>query len=124
VNTNLYALRDRLLNYYMQPFAAPTDQDAQAAISFNINAKEIRDAVSQAPHHFEVWRLAKIEEGDIYPSKEFLCDCSSLVRNSIRDDLAGSQRAAGATEPNEGNPRSAPSARGAENRPVPHPAQG
>jgi len=125
MKSHMYSIRDRLLNFYMRPFTAPTDQEAQAAIAFNINSEEIRDAVTQAPHHFELWKIATIEEnGDVVPAKEFLCECSSLIRTRVREGLAGGERTQRPTDPNERGSGSAPRAQGAENRPVPDSAQG
>lgn len=82
---NIYAIRDRLIDYYMQPFVGPDDKNVLAAVARTINQGEMTSDIAQAPHHFEVWRLGRVtEDGHIDVSKEFLADCSSLVRGGIR----------------------------------------
>lgn len=83
---NIYAIRDRMIDYFIQPFAAPGDHEVLAAIAGRINQPGDTDAITQAPHHFEIWRVAKFNQdtGHLEVSKEFLADCSSLVRGSVR----------------------------------------
>lgn len=82
---NIYAIRDRLIDYYMNPFAGPGDKEVLAAISLQING-ETNSAISQAPHHFEIWRLGKVEEdGHLTAQKELLADCSTLFRGNLRE---------------------------------------
>lgn len=77
----LYAIRDRLVDYFMTPFAAHEDQGVLNSIANLVSNEESNDPVKQAPHHFEIWRLADIDnQGHIYTSREFLADCSTLVR--------------------------------------------
>lgn len=81
----LYAVKDRLIDYFMQPFAAHDDKDVLTAFANLINIGNTNDAIAQAPHHFEIWRIAEVtEQGDIVASKEFLAECSSLIRSSLR----------------------------------------
>lgn len=81
----IYAIRDRLLDYYMQPFAGPDDKPVLASIAKMINAQGEQSDIAQAPHHFEVWELGTIdEEGHINPTRKLLADCNSLVRPSLR----------------------------------------
>lgn len=88
----IYAVRDRMLNYYMQPFAGPGDKEVLAAISAQVNNGDAV-GIAAAPHHYEIWRLADIsEEGHVQESREFIADCSSLIR-------AGHKKAPVATEP-------------------------
>lgn len=85
----IYAIKDRLLNYYMAPFAAPDDKQVLAAISATVNnyAGLETNAINQAPHHFEVWKIGEVDdEGNICPSKDYLADCASLVRPGLRRD--------------------------------------
>lgn len=86
--SKLYAIRDRLLDYYMPPFVGPTDVQVLAAIAESVNNEENRHALAKTPQHFEVWRLAEINEhdGTVETSKELITDCSSLVRPSVRRD--------------------------------------
>lgn len=83
----IYALRDRLLDYFLVPFVAPSDNDVKAALAQRINTTrgDIEDALIQAPHHFELWQLGGVEEdGNIVPKLDFLADCSSLIRRGVR----------------------------------------
>lgn len=93
---NIYALRDRLVGYYLQPFCAPDDNNVKAALANIVNQGE-KDAISQAPHHFEIWRLGKVtEEGDLVPGKEYVCGCQDLIRNTPNAEfLRGSVRERG-----------------------------
>ncbi|QCQ85021.1 nonstructural protein [Blackfly microvirus SF02] len=81
----IYAVRDRLIDYFQQPFAAPGDKEVLTAISAAVNTEGNDNAIAQAPHHYEVWRLGEVDDqGHINASKEFLADVSSLVRRNIR----------------------------------------
>jgi len=79
---NIYAIRDRLLNYYQAPFAAHTDQDVLHALTVRINTDQGRhDLVQKAPHHFEIWKLGSVQEdGHLIGRPEFLADLSTLIR--------------------------------------------
>lgn len=77
---NIYAIRDRLIDYYMDPFVAPNDHNVKASVSNVVTNPESTNAISQAPHHFEIWRIGKVEEGHVVPDREYIADCSSLVR--------------------------------------------
>jgi len=57
----LYALRDRLLDYYKQPFLGPGDKTVMASLANMINNEGDSDFV-QAPHHFELWTLAEVRK--------------------------------------------------------------
>lgn len=77
----IYAVRDRMIDYFLTPFAAPNDQEVMASLSNEINRPDNINAIAQAPHHFELYLLGEIDEnGTIFPKKELICDCSSLVR--------------------------------------------
>lgn len=78
----LYALRDRLLNYYLQPFVAPNDNAVKASLAMTIAQGGDNNAISQAPHHFELWVVAEIDEQDLRlaPIHQLLCDCHALIR--------------------------------------------
>lgn len=97
---NIYALRDRLIDYYLTPFAAPTDKDVLAAIAAAINNGENRDAIAQAPHHFEIWKLATIDDdGHIKEARELLADCASLIRTDLRKSSPELTRAGESGDP-------------------------
>lgn len=82
----LYAIRDRLLDYFLQPFIGPSDNQVKSAVADNINNEESNHAISQAPNQFELWRLAEIDEktGQVGGEREYICDCTSLIRPNIR----------------------------------------
>jgi len=77
----IYAIRDRLLDHLMQPFVAPNDKVVLASISEAINNPENKHAISQAPHHYEIYKLGEVQEdGTIVPKMEFISEASSLIR--------------------------------------------
>jgi len=81
---NIYAVRDRLIDYYLHPFAAHTDKEVMGALATAINREGNMDAIAQAPHHFEIWKIGIIiENGNIQPCKELLGTADSLVRPSV-----------------------------------------
>lgn len=88
---NLYAIRDRLIGYFMRPFPAETNFGVLAAISKAINDEDNNDALAKTPHHFEIWKLGEFNEetGKLTSQPEFLADCTSLVREGIRPGRAG-----------------------------------
>lgn len=105
----IYALRDRLIDYYLRPFTAPDDKEVLASLATTINSGEGTSAIQNAPHHFEIWRLGSItEEGDCRPGKELIADCSSLVRDGVRktthDGAAALRGAQGGERPTAGRP--------------------
>lgn len=82
----IYAIKDRLIDYFLTPFAAPGDKEVMASVAATINRPGNNDAIAQAPHHFEVWSLGHVtEDGHLVPEREFLGDCSSLVRRGVRE---------------------------------------
>lgn len=91
----LYAVRDRLIGYFLQPFPAHTDKDVLASCANAINREDNRDPIAQTPHHFEIWKLAEIndETGKVTGDPELLADCSSLVRGGIRETHGQDARA-------------------------------
>jgi len=85
----IYAIRDRLIDYYMQPFLGPDDKNVLASVARLINQGEITSDIAQAPHHFEVWGLGEVQEdGTITAHRELLADCSSLIRTGLRESPA------------------------------------
>jgi len=82
---NIYSIRDRLLDYYGNPFMGPSNNAVLAAVATNINSPESKSDYAQAPQHFEVWKLGEINEnGDVKADKELLADCNSLIRPGVR----------------------------------------
>lgn len=81
----IFAIRDRLLDYFMTPFAAPESKAVMASLSNMINNPETADAIAQAPHHYEIWQLGVVnEDGHITAEQTLICDCASLVRERVR----------------------------------------
>jgi len=124
---NIYAIRDRLIAYYLHPFAASNDKEVLAAVATTINREGNPDAIAQAPHHFELWELGIIddEEGQITPTRRLVCDCASLIRVGVRPrrEREGAQ-AAEATGADPQVPGGTRYAGRAPNGSIPHPAQG
>lgn len=85
MSLKLYAIRDRLIGYFMQPFPGPSDHQVKAAVATNVNNGGDH-AINQAPHQFELWRLAGIDEetGKVTGDPEYLCELASLIRGSVR----------------------------------------
>lgn len=80
MNMYIYAIRDRLLDYFQTPFVAPGDNEVKASVSQAIMG-ENQSAIAQTPHHFEVWKIAEVDdEGYINPIRELVCDVSALIR--------------------------------------------
>lgn len=94
----IYALKDRLIDYFMQPFIGPDDKNVLASVARLVNQGDVTSDITQAPHQFEVWSLGYIaEDGHIVPEKTYLADCSSLIRAGLRNELHA--RTAQAHEP-------------------------
>lgn len=89
----MYAVRDRLVDYFLQPFFAPSDAQALSAVAMTVNDQESKHAITLHPEHFEVWRLAELDEntGQIGGNREFLQDAASLFRGDVWE--AGDPRA-------------------------------
>lgn len=107
----IYSIRDRLLNYFMQPFFGPTDNQVLASLAEVINSEESKHAFSKTPQHFEVWRLGEVlETGKVREDQEFLIDASGLVRPNLREagiggDHQGTRAAQGGPTAYRGTPR-------------------
>lgn len=105
----IYAIRDRLIDYFMVPFAAQDDKSVLAAISRTINKGTNNDDISAHPQHFEVWLLGEVDQdGNITPRKEILSPCSLLVRGDLRKIGATAQGGGethGAAQESEGASR-------------------
>lgn len=118
---NIYAIKDRLIDYYMPPFLAPSDKEALAAIANVVNDFERSHAITKTPRHFEIWRLAYIEEtGEVKGPKELLADCSSLIRGDIRpgdEGRPGTRQGAIESGP-RGGPPSGPGGHSSAQTPV------
>lgn len=82
----IYAIRDRLIDYWMQPFAAPEHKAVQQALARQVNDGPETSDIAQAPHQFELHQLGFVtEDGHLSPEREFICDLSSLIRPGLRN---------------------------------------
>lgn len=85
----VYAIRDRMLDFYMCPFPGNSDKEVLASVARLINSGESQDAIAKAPQHFEIWRLCEITEtGEINVQRELLADAVSLVRSPSGESVA------------------------------------
>lgn len=85
----VYAIKDRLIDYFMQPFIGPDDKNVLASVARLVNQGEVTSDIAQAPHQFEVWKLGEVQEdGTLIAQREYLADCSSLLRGGIRGAAA------------------------------------
>lgn len=76
-----------MLNYFLRPFVADSNFQVMASLTEAINSDK-ETTIQAAPHHFELWCLAEIDEetGRVTGKPEFLQDCAGLVRNRVRTD--------------------------------------
>lgn len=87
---NIYAVRDRLIDYYQTPFTGPGDNEVKAALARMINHGETTSDIAQAPQHFELWHLGKVtDEGQLIAERYLVCDADSLVRTGVRRSTDG-----------------------------------
>lgn len=118
----IYAIRDRLIDYFMQPFVGPDDKNVLASVARLVNQGEITSDITQAPHHFEVWQLGEVQEdGTVVAHKELLADCASLVRDVRNRTDAGANKTHGLENGSYRPPRSAGGATGTDTGPLPGP---
>lgn len=91
---NIYAIKDILIDYYLQPFAGENDKEVMAAVAAVVNNQGNMDAIAQSPHHFEIWRIGKVdEEGHLTPDRELVAPVHSLVRGRVREIAPDESRA-------------------------------
>lgn len=108
---NIYAIRDKLIDYFMQPFMGPSDKEVLAAVAISVNNPDSKEPIHHAPHHFEIWRLGKIDQetGEVIRDGEFIADAASLVRGSHGEGTAaGSDEVHPATGGSQRPPQRAP----------------
>lgn len=80
----IFAIRDRIMNYFDAPFVAHTTNQVKGAIS-NELAKGEKIDWAQAPHHFELYELGEIDDqGNIKVEKQLITSLDSLIRPSVR----------------------------------------
>lgn len=77
----IYAIYDRMIGYYQQPFIAHNDKHVLAALATTINSEDPQNAIAQAPHQFDLYEIATIEEDlEIKAEKKFITTLDSLNR--------------------------------------------
>jgi len=97
-----------MLDYFQDPFVAPNDYNVMASVANVINNSEVQSAIAQAPHHFEIWRIATVDDqGHIHESRDFIADASSLVRTGREPPESGTPTAAGIPLARTGGPTEA-----------------
>lgn len=80
----LFAIRDRLLDYFQNPVAFDQAQHVQRNLATTINNPEMVNEITQAPDHFELWQIAEVDDqGHVVEKRELICNCSSLIRNGV-----------------------------------------
>lgn len=123
MTVQIYAIRDRLIDYFMQPFVGPDDKSVLASVARLINQGEITSDIAQAPHHFEVWKLGEVtEEGNLCPDRQLLADCSSLIRADLRTNrIRGTTTAPNAESGSQTAPDGITGGNGAHHGSLPHP---
>ena len=78
----LFAIRDRMLDYFQAPVAVTREQDFFQAVSRNVNGEG--NELAQAPDHYEIWQVAEIDDqGHITAKREFIGNCSRYIRNGV-----------------------------------------
>lgn len=102
----IYAVRDRLIDYFLKPFIADSDKQVLASASEAINREDNRDPIAQTPSHFEIWRLGEIDEntGNVKATPELLADATSLIRPGIRERRDRGEQTVALTESQRGGP--------------------
>lgn len=79
-----------MIDFFMQPFFAPSTAEALQAMAATVNHKEGGHAIQTSPHHFEVWEICEItENGEVKGEKHLIAECSGLVRGGFRSGEAG-----------------------------------
>jgi len=107
-----------MLDYFQAPVAVTREQDFLQAVARNINGEA--SELSQAPDHYEVWQIGEIDDqGHITANRQFLANCSSLIRNGVWGRRAtGADPAQNLSQPIPMQPGGRPGRAGAD--PNPH----
>lgn len=78
----IYCVHDRLINYWLTPIAADSDAAMKHSLSQVVNNTESMHAVTQAPHHYDLYQLGEVtEDGSLKAKKEFICSAADLIRS-------------------------------------------
>jgi len=90
----IFAIRDRLLNYFQRPVMADHAPDVVAAVATAINGGDKND-FCQKPEDFEIWQVGEFdqESGAIIPKLTIVTNCLSLVRTGVREGGAPTRTA-------------------------------
>lgn len=82
----IYAIRDQMIDYFLQPIIGKDDWNVMASLAELVNGAN-EHAITQTPKHFELWSLGEIkEDGTVIGQKVFICGCTDLVREGVRED--------------------------------------
>jgi len=113
----IYCVHDRLINYWLTPLTASDDAAMKHSLSTVVNNDESQHAITQAPHHYDLYKLGEIkEDGQIQPCKEFICTASDLIRARPGSAAATSVQARGPGVPGPENSRMGPTAQGEDRK--------
>jgi len=76
----IYAIHDRLIEFWMRPFAAPDAKEVMHSLATQVNTNDV-NPISQAPHHFDLYELGHVDDtGHLKPERKLICTLSSLIR--------------------------------------------
>jgi hypothetical protein len=77
----IYAIHDRLIDFWMRPFAAPDNKEVMHSLATQVNNDENVNPINQAPHQFDLYELGHIDEqGNLHAERKQICTLSSLIR--------------------------------------------
>lgn len=80
----IFAIRDRLLDYYQRPMVFDRAPDLMAALAKAINSTEGENEIQQAPEQFELWQLGEVDDqGNLKAERQLIINCASLIRNGV-----------------------------------------
>lgn len=116
----IFAIRDRLLNYFQRPVMADQAPDVVAAVAAAINNGDQNDFCKK-PEDFEIWQVGEFdqESGAIIPKLTIVTNCLSLIRGRVREGDASARAAAiAAAHRSAGAPESPPGGYRPSHRPI------
>lgn len=81
----IYAIRDRLIDYFDKPFVAEHDKAVMGGVAATINNPNNEAPISHAPQHFELWELGTVDDdGHIVATRQIICNLAQLVRQESK----------------------------------------
>lgn len=108
----IYCILDRMLDYWLTPITAQDDRQMKHSVANVVNNQESLHAITQAPHHYEIWQIGEFtEDGHLQPEKRFVCIASDLIRPTAPGPGAFAQDRPG------GNQQMAPESRSSSRSP-------